>query len=72
MKNENGQRKAEARPTGSEDKKAQRLGGHEGGEEKTHEPRLSEVRELTQAGTAKQVEIDCRRHQVWGDTQPHG
>jgi hypothetical protein len=70
-KNKDGLGKSAARPAGSEHEKAERLRGHEGGEEKAHEPRLAEVSELAQAGAAKQVEIEGRRHQLWGDTQPH-
>lgn len=45
-KNENGFGKTAARPAGSEDKESHRLNGHEGGEEKAHEPGLAKVREL--------------------------
>ena len=67
-KNENGFGKTAARPAGSEHEEAERLGGDKGGEEKAHEPRLAQVRELAQAGAAKQVEIDCHGHQLWEDT----
>ncbi len=70
MKNEDGQGKTEARPAGSEDEEAQRLAGHEGGEQKAHEPRVVEVRDLAQAEAATQVEIDCHSHQLSRDTQP--
>ena len=69
-KNEDGLGKTAARPAGSEQEEAQRLGGDEGGEEKAHEPSLAKVRELAQAGAATQVEIDCRNHQLWRDTPP--
>src|SRR6266849_5752264 len=61
-KNVEGQGKAEARPAGSEEEEAQRLAGHKGGEEKAHEPRVVEVRDVAQAEAATQVEIDCRSH----------
>jgi hypothetical protein len=65
--NEDGLGKTAAWPAGPEDEEAQRLGGHEGGEEKGHEPRLAKVSELAQAGAAKQVEGGCGTHQ-WGET----
>ena len=71
-KNENGFGKAAAGPAGSEDEESERLGCHEGGEEKAHEPSLAELSELAQAGAARQVEIDCHGHQLWEDTGLNG
>ena len=60
--NEHRQGQTETRPAGSEHEEAQRLSGDEGGEEKTHEPRLAEVPELAQAGAAMQVEVNRTIH----------
>ena len=68
IQNENGLGQTEARPSGSEHEEAQGLDGEEGGEEKADEPSAVVVRELAQAGAAKQVEIDCGHHELRRDS----
>jgi hypothetical protein len=56
---EAGQGHTEARPAGSEHKEGQSLGDDKGGEEKSDEPRLTEIHELGQVDAARLVEIGC-------------